>query len=137
MKELNCCLYFTASKLHRVINKMAEEEFSAIGLSPTYAFVIMVINNKPGVSPSEISDAVSIKPSTTTRFIDKLVDKGYVKRSFEGKYSYISLTEEGKKLMPEIDKCWANLYDRYSKVLGYDEGDRITKEVNDIANKLM
>ena len=35
---LSGCLYFTANHLARVINRMAEEEFGKIGLSPNIQF---------------------------------------------------------------------------------------------------
>lgn len=134
---LNCCLYFTASKLNRIITKMAEEEFRIIGLSPMYGFLLLVVNENPGVSPTDIAKELNIAPSTITRFIDKLESKGYVERKFEGKYSYIHLTEKGVNLQSDINKAWERLYHRYSKILGYDEGADITKRINEVADKLI
>ena len=42
------CLYFTANRLSRVITKMAEDEFAASGLSPTYAYLLMAVYEKEG-----------------------------------------------------------------------------------------
>jgi len=138
MKEvLSCCLYFTASKLSRIITKMAEEEFNITGLSPMYGFLLLVVKENPGVSPTDIAKELNIAPSTITRFVDKLESKGYVERKFEGKYSYIYLTETGVNLQSDINKAWERLYHRYSKILGYDEGNDITKKINEIANNLI
>lgn len=138
MKELlNCCLYFTVSKLDRIIRKMAEEEFSIIGLSPTYGFLLLIVNENPGISATDIAKELNITPSTTTRFIDKLESKGLVERRLKGKYSYTYLTQQGIDIQIKINKAWENLYHRYSEILGYEEGAELTKQINDIANKLI
>lgn len=134
---LDCCLYFTVSKLDRVIKKMAEEEFRIIGLSPTYGFLMLVVNDNPGISATDIAKKLNITPSTVTRFIDKLEVKGLVERRQEGKFSYTYLTERGKELKPQIDKAWEGLYHRYSKILGYEEAAELTKQINEFANRLI
>lgn len=134
---LNCCLYFTASKLDRVITKMADEEFSIIGLSPTYAFLMMVVKENPGISPTDISKELNVTPSTTTRFIDKLVMKGLVERKSTGKFSSIYLTEKGEEIQGDINRAWESLYHRYSKILGYEEAQEMTKRINNFADQLI
>lgn len=130
------CLYFTVSKLSRVITKMAEEEFAKTGISPTYGFLLMTVNEKPGISQNEICKILHIAPSTLTRFIDKLEGKGLVTRRSEGKNSFIYSTEEGMEHQKEIEKAWMSLYHRYSEILGYEEGEKLTEIVNDAVNKL-
>lgn len=132
----NDCLYFTVSKLSRTITKMAEEEFAKTGLSPTYAFLLMTVNEKPGISQNEICQVLHIAPSTLTRFIDKLEVKALVTRKSEGKNSFIYSTEKGINHQREIEKAWMDLYDRYSKVLGYEDGGRLAELTNKAAKKL-
>jgi DNA-binding MarR family transcriptional regulator len=115
---------------------MAEEEFAKTGVSPTYGFLLMTVNEKPGISQNEICEILHIAPSTLTRFIDKLEVKGFVTRRSEGKNSFIYSTEKGKEHQKEIEKAWLSLYNRYSEILGYEEGDRLSKLVDDAVNKL-
>ena len=49
--------------------------FCKAGLSPTYSYVLVVIHQYPGITQKELSDKLSIAPSTSTRFIDKLEEK--------------------------------------------------------------
>jgi DNA-binding MarR family transcriptional regulator len=79
---------------------------------------------------------MNIKPSTTTRFIDKLELKGLVSRKAQGKTSFLYPTEKGMKLQTEIQKSWKNLHNRYSKILGDDEGKTITEMLDQTADKL-
>lgn len=50
------CLYFTSSRLSRIVTKMAEDEFAMSGLSPTYAYLLMAVYDKEGISQKELSE---------------------------------------------------------------------------------
>ena len=79
--QINNCLYFTISRLFRVVNKFAEESFSKMDICPTHAFLMVLLQEEEnGLSVNRISEALTIAPSTVTRFVDKLVLKGYVER---------------------------------------------------------
>lgn len=105
MDHLFCeCLYFSANRLARIMNKMAEEEFAPIGLSPTYAFLFMTVHAHPGITQKELSEKLHIAPSTSTRFVKKLELKKLVVRENEGKLTRIYLTEDGVKIQEQIKK---------------------------------
>ena len=95
-------LYFTVAKLHRNVNRIAEEAFKNVNVSPSHAVLLMLLDEWKELSPTDISNSLDISPSTTTRFLDKLVHLKLVKRRFEGIYSYVSLTFEGEQKIPEI-----------------------------------
>lgn len=84
---LHHCLYFTANSLARVITRLAEEEFRRTGLSPSHAFVMMLVNDHPGIGQKELCAQLHLAPSTVTRFIDALVQRGYLTRHADGKAS--------------------------------------------------
>jgi len=133
---LHNCLFFTASKLSRIITKMAEEEFSITGLSPAYAFLIMLVNDKPDITQKELCGHLHLTQSTVTRFIDKLESKGLVTRRTDGKNSHINTTKKGKQLQGNIEKSWERLYERYSAILGKEEGDLLTQLTDEAGFKL-
>ena len=130
------CLYFTSNKLSRILNKIAEEEFLKTGLSPSHALTLMNIDFQPGLTQKELSEIMKIKPSTTTRFIDKLETRGLVERKTKGKSSYLYPTKKGIDLQIDIGECWENLYKRYSEILGQQEGVELTEIIDKAANKL-
>lgn len=133
---LECCLFFTANSLARVMSRMGEEEFAMAGMSPSYAFVITLAISKPGVAQKELAEQLHMAPSTVSRFVDALVAKGYIAKKIEGRNTLIYATEAGSALKPTIDKAWLNLYERYSKILGRENGETLTKLTSAASKKL-
>ncbi|WP_272698808.1 MarR family winged helix-turn-helix transcriptional regulator [Desulfovibrio sp. Fe33] len=127
---LNNCLYFTANSLARTVGRMAEEAFGDTGISPAHAFLMMLVNERPGLTQKELTQVLQLAPSTVTRFVDSLQRKGLVVRELEGKLSRVSPTDAGLQLKGPIAKAWKSLYRRYSEILGEEEGKHLTAMVS-------
>ena len=41
--EVKGCLYFTISKLFRIVNKVAEEAFNKMDICPTHGFLMVLL----------------------------------------------------------------------------------------------
>ncbi|MGL1863380.1 MAG: MarR family transcriptional regulator [Pseudodesulfovibrio sp.] len=133
---LHNCLFFTANSLARTVGRMAEDAFSETGLSPSHAFLMMLVNEQPGITQKELTHSLQLAPSTVTRFVDTLQRKGFVERQVEGKLSRVSPTSAGQQLKAPIAKAWKSLYHRYSEILGEEEGKNITALVDQAGCKL-
>lgn len=127
---LHNCLYFTANSLSRVITRMAEQEFMGTGLSPSHAFLIMLVNDCPGITQKELCEKLNLAPSTVTRFIDTLVYKKLLTRQAKGKASMVFPTKEGQLLQDPIEVAWKSLHARYATILGLKEGDELTSLID-------
>jgi MarR family transcriptional regulator, organic hydroperoxide resistance regulator len=130
------CLYYSANALSRIMTKMAEEEFSITGLNPSYAFLLMKVNEKPGIQPTEISNIMMLNPSTITRLVDKLVDKEYIEREINGKSVFLNPTRKSTDLDPKLREAWVRLYKRYTSILGENQANILTLGIYDVAQKL-
>ena len=133
---LHSCLYFTANSLARVITRMAEEEFRLTGLSPSHAFLVMLVNDNPGIGQKELCEQLHLAPSTVTRFIDTLTYKGFLTRQTDGKATKVFATKDGARLRQPIEDAWKSLHQRYAKVLGLRDGDELTAMIDDASSKL-
>ena len=133
---LHNCLYFTVNSLARVISRMAEEEFRRTGLSPSHAFLMMLVNDNPGIGQKELCEQLQLAPSTVTRFIDSLVYRGYLIRKSDGKVSRVYATEAGQSLRKPIAEAWKSLHQRYAKVLGLKKGDELTAMIDEASDRL-
>ncbi|WP_459212178.1 MarR family winged helix-turn-helix transcriptional regulator [Aquimarina rhabdastrellae] len=131
-----CCLYFTSNSLSRFINTMAEDAFKITGLSPSYAHLMILLLEEPGLSQNEICNRMNVKASTMTRFIDKLLYMNYVERRQEGRKVYIYATEQGEKLRVKIDEAMTILFENYCKILGRDFAVKLTADIHQ-ANEIL
>lgn len=125
------CLYYSANALSRILKKMAEEEFKVVGLSPSYAFLLMTVNAKPGIQPSEISREMQLQPSTVTRLVEKMEQQGYLERESVGRATQVKPTQQSLDLDPKIKEAWKSLKDRYSDLLG----ERFSEVLTEMAYK--
>lgn len=129
------CLYYAANALGRVMTKMAEEEFAITGLAPSYAFLLMSVNEKPGIQPGELSEQMQLTPSTVTRLIEKMELRGFVERKSSGRITQVYPTAKSESLDPKIKEAWLNLHKRYSGILG-EKVDDLTAAVYAAVKKL-
>lgn len=126
---LHNCLFFTANRLSRAITKMAEEEFASTGLTPMYGYLIRLVNGSPGITQKELSEKLSITPSTLTRFIDKLEGKQLVERQVRGKTVLVNPTPKGKELEDKIREASRNLHLRYKAILGIEAANQLSIDI--------
>lgn len=130
------CLYFTANRFARNMTKMAESAFNINELAPSYLYLVMTVKFHPGITQKELCHKLSIAPSTSTRFIDKLEKQKIVVRKSSGKETFISLTEDGEKVYSQFRVSLKELFDDYSAVLGRDFSMNLSKMLHEASNKL-
>lgn len=130
------CLYFSSNALARLMTKIADEEFRTTGLTTSYAFLLMTINEKPGIQPMEISKQMMLTPSTVTRLIDKMESKKYLRREYEGKQTLVFPTEKSLVLDKKLKDDWMNLFKKYSDILGEESSIDLTTAISKSVEKL-
>jgi len=136
---LHMCPYFTSASFARVIQQMADEEcqLGSTGLSPAHVYLIVLVNDNEGISPSELAQKLNLAPSTITRMIDKLVSKGILERKIEGKNSLTYPTDKSREMQKHIVDTFQRLYKRVTDVLGKKEGYKLIKMIDEATAKLM
>jgi DNA-binding MarR family transcriptional regulator len=130
------CLYYSANALARIVTRLAEEEFSAVDLAPSYAFVVMTVNKNPGIHAGELAEIMMLTPSTVTRLVDKLEHRGLVKKHSEGRITMIYPTPASVEMNEAIKAAWYKLYLRVTDVLGEEAARQLTGNVYQSAVKL-
>lgn len=124
-------LFHASNALNRQLGHMADEAFREFGLTSSYAFMIMMVHEQPGIQPTELSEKLQLTPSTITRLVEKMEYRGYMQRSNEGRATYISLTDKGEKMISKLNSAWSNLQERYTHILG----ERYTEVLAEMTQK--
>lgn len=130
------CLYFTASRFARNMTKLAEKAFDFGDLAPSYLYMIMIVKFHPEITQKDLCYKLSIAPSTSTRFIDKLEKQKLVKRKVSGKQTFISLTVEGENVYTQFRLSLKELFTNYSKILGREFSMDLSKMLHEASKTL-
>jgi DNA-binding MarR family transcriptional regulator len=130
------CLYFSSNALARKIEKLAGESWKKVGLSPSHAYLLMLVIEEPGIQPTELAKQLLLTPSTITRLIEKLEEKKLVVRTTEGKVTNVYPSPKAKTMLPELKECLNHFYQNYSLILGKEESIRMVNSINKLVDKL-
>lgn len=130
------CLYYSANALSRIMTKMADECFASTGLTSSYAFLLMTVNSSPGIQPKEISQHMLLTPSTVTRLIEKMENRGLLTRTHVGRATEVYPTQSSLDLDKKIKDAWAELYKRYANILGKENSNELAVQIQNAINKL-
>ena len=100
------------SLLHRKQTKYINDKLKEMNLSSgLYPLLIKAYKNN-GISQEELASELYVNESTITRNLNKLENKGLVKKTPQKRKKIISVTDEGKKTakkIMDIDKKWDSI----------------------------
>jgi len=129
-------MYFASNALARKMEKLATQSWSRVDLSPSHAYLLMMVIEEPGIQPGLLADQLQLQPSTITRLIEKLEDKKLVVRTADGKATNVYPTPKGRELLPRLKDCLHDFYSRYAAILGKDESAKLVQHMNRVTDKL-
>ncbi len=115
------CIYFNLVTLTRRISKIWQESFESLGLSPSNGYLLFAIAEGAATSQKDLSELLELDSSTVNRFVDRLVHKGLVVKSSQGKGGVLSVSPKGKKVHHNIKKTMDKLYLSMKKHFGEEE----------------
>jgi MarR family transcriptional regulator, organic hydroperoxide resistance regulator len=130
------CMYFASNALARKVEKLAQESWKPVDLSPSHAYLLMLVLEEPGIQPGSLTGQLLLTPSTITRLVEKLEEKKMLVRTTEGKMTNIYATPKAKALQPELKKCLLHFYENYSIILGREESAKMVCNMNLLTDKI-
>ncbi len=130
------CLYFTTNALARKVEKLALESWKPVDLSPSHAYLLLMVLEEPGTQPSCIANHLQLSPSTVTRLIEKLEERKLVIRTTEGKQTNVYPSAAAKEMLPILKKCLNHFFNNYSTILGKEESDKLITNMSLVADKI-
>jgi MarR family transcriptional regulator, organic hydroperoxide resistance regulator len=130
------CLYFSSNALARKMEKLALESWKPVNLSPSHAYLLMMVIDQPGVQPGALASEMQLTPSTITRLLEKLEERKLLTRSVEGKLTNVYPTAKARDLLGKLKDCVHHFTETYSSIIGKEEGMKMVSHMNRITDQL-
>lgn len=107
-------------RLNRALNKMSvlyraakARKLAVLGLHPGQDVLLWVLaREREGMTVSELAGQLGVEQPTVTRSLARLESGGWFRRekvAGDRRQVRIVVTREGRKLVPEIERAWAEL----------------------------
>ena len=129
-------MYFSSNALARKMEKLANESWKKVELSPSHAYLLMIVIEEPGIQPGILSEELQLTPSTITRLIEKLETKKLAVRTMDGKVTNIYPTPKAKAMLSKLKECVKDFYSAYSKILGKEKSLQLLHDMHNLTDKL-
>ena len=98
-------LYIVMSRAYRAINENVNKLITANGLNPTEFAVLELLYHKGDQPLQQIGGKILLASGSITYVVDKLEEKGYLKRvacPTDRRVTFAQITDKGKRLIEGI-----------------------------------
>lgn len=122
-----------ASRMH---NLTLDRKLKPYRLNSSLYYYIIKVYNMPNITQDKLVSLVYLNPSNVTRAVNQLINLGYLikTQSKEDKRtSVLNLTEEGKRICPEILNIINESQKELLKILPTEEQDIFLKQLKNVA----
>jgi DNA-binding MarR family transcriptional regulator len=133
------CLYFNTTALARSLEREWTRAFKPFGLTPSQAFMLRVVLEKPALLQSELAKELAIARPTATRTLDGLQKLNLVERrstETDGREYGIHPTPAAVELKAALNAASAEVTKRLKKQLGPAHFDDTVTKVKQIRSTL-
>lgn len=133
------CLYFNTAALARSLEREWTKAFKPFGLTPSQAFMLRVVLEKPALLQNELAKEMAISRPTATRALDGLQKLGLVERrttESDGREYAIYPTASAKKMKDSLNAASAAVTRRLKKELGSDHFEETVSKMRSIRTTL-
>ncbi|NQV99880.1 MAG: MarR family transcriptional regulator [Rhodospirillales bacterium] len=116
---------FLTNDVARLLQNDFDRRVRSLGITRAQWRVLMWVYRTPGVTQSELADTLDVQKAALGRMLDRLNDKGWIKReadSGDRRIRRVHLSKEVKPLITTMRKIAAEL--RAAAMQGIPEADR-------------
>jgi len=100
-------------------------------LRPAFGFVLLAARDQP-TSVTELAGLMGITKQAASKLVDAMISGGYIQRGtdpHDGRQRPVSLTGRGEELLSAVEQVYAELEDRWAKLIGTSHVDRIRRDL--------
>lgn len=129
------CLYFNTTALARCLEREWTKAFKPFGLTPSQAFMLRVVLEKPSLLQNELAKEMAISRPTATRTLDGLQKLGLVERrttESDGREFAIHPTAAALSMKEGINAASSAVTRRLKKELGHEHFEETVSKMRNI-----
>jgi DNA-binding MarR family transcriptional regulator len=133
------CLYFNTTALARLVEREWTKAFKPLGLTPSQAFMLRVVLEKPSLLQNELAKELTISRPTATRTLDGLQKLKLVERrttESDGREYAIYPTALAQNMKDSLNEESAAVAKRLKKELGHTQFDDVVSKIRSIRSTL-
>lgn len=133
------CLYFNTTALARLVEREWTKALKPLGLTPSQAFMLRVVLEKPSLLQNELAKELTISRPTATRTLDGLQKLGLVERrttEADGREYAIYPTASAREIKERLNAESAAVTRRLKKVLGDTQFKEAVEKLRNIRSSL-
>lgn len=133
------CLYFNTTALARTLEREWAKAFKPFGLTPSQAFMLRAVVERPGQLQGTLADALAISRPTATRTLNGLQRLGLAERwstERDRRESAIHPTDSAHAMMKRVGAASAEITRRMKRTLGNARFDDTVSNVRHIRTTL-
>lgn len=108
-----------------------------VGLTPSQAYVLLLIFSYDAIQPSSIANALLLEPAAVTRLVKRLEKKGLVTRIFYSNIVLVDLTPKAYDLFDKLAECDRNFQNECSRILGGSEISSLVARMNHATDNII
>lgn len=123
-KPLEETFSFLLAEICKAHRNFANEVLNEIGLHTGQEMILNVLWREEGLPQSQVADATSCAPPTTTKMLQRMESAGLIQRRSDAEDSRVSrvyLTERGRGMKQTVEDKWRELEDRTVANLSTEE----------------
>jgi len=133
------CLYFNTTSLARQLEREWAKAFKPFGLTPSQAFMLRVILDKPQSYQNELAKEMNITKPTASRGLDGLAKLELIERRAseqDAREIQIYPTAKAKELKNDLNAASGEVTKKLKKLLGSNEFDDVVGKLRGISSAL-
>ena len=111
-------MHLAANSFSREISSHFDSYFEEFDLATSYVELLLILLEKKELTQNDFAEEMNLAPSTITRFVNKLVKKGLLKKEKSGRTAIIKLSNKGEALASKLETAYEKAVQDLESILG-------------------
>jgi len=134
--ELEQCINFVLTKAQQSVQQLFKDELEPFGITPGQYGILKCLWDENGATVKQLADRLHLDSSTITGVLDRLENKGLVKREpalNDRRALSVVLTPEGEAIEESVDQAIFNANEKVVGILKPRESEDLRLLLDKIA----